>query len=303
MIRNATVDYECKECGFSGSVDVINNKATCSSCGTTNDVWEAGDAPPPNHRSSEPSTSEIVRELKFLEGGCYKLSMPRVMVTAHMLRTTINRLEMQESIIAEQNETIKETCHNWSDSSSPQLRRDPFTVELIRVAMFCLDPDWCGCRGCERNADSCTGMMGCIECKATLHKQVIDLLKRVYDPNQENDPEDSIIKSLDKLIDQMDNHYVKAQVPIATLAVYVNRGLVRLAEESTTRAETTEAKLKEALSDIAELLSMENNGISRCWVCNKKQSCKKGIYCSNPGWRGITESKDDPQTEEQNGQH
>ena len=57
-----------------------------------------------------------------------------------------------------------------------------------------------------------------------------------------------------------------------------------------------------AIADIKELLE-QDDWVRRCWACNKKQSCKKGIFCSNPGWRGITESKDDPQTEEQNGQH
>lgn len=50
----------------------------------------------------------------------------------------------------------------------------------------------------------------------------------------------------------------------------------------TARAEQAEAKLKEAVTDIEELLAQEDY-LGVCWAC--ANDCKKGDECK-PKWRG-----------------
>lgn len=131
-------------------------------------------------------------------------------------------------------------------------------------------------------------------------------LRQRYEPDPDRDtedtPEETLEKSLTRLIERLDDHFVPEIVPIATLAVYVNRQLIQLAESATTRADTAEAQLHLAVIDIEELLSMENNGIRRCWACDRKHECNKDVVSCKPKWRGPVASTKETRTEEEHGQ-
>lgn len=126
------VTYECRECGFIGSVEIVAKKATCPTCGTANDVWKAGEMPPPNHRN-EPTTGEIVRALRnCMETFCNECICHVSTELKYCRKSELaDRLESQEKTIADLRETLRITCENWSASSK---EKNAKIAELSKTA-------------------------------------------------------------------------------------------------------------------------------------------------------------------------
>jgi regulation of enolase protein 1 (concanavalin A-like superfamily) len=63
--------------------------------------------------------------------------------------------------------------------------------------------------------------------------------------------------------------------------------IVELTNTYKARAEQAEARLKEAVADIEELLAQEDY-LGVCWACANNNDCKSGNECV-PKWRGMRE--------------
>lgn len=64
------VMHVCMECSFDGEVLTAGGKITCPTCGTQNDVWLEGTAPPPTHKRKETPMVKMIAHLTHENGPC-----------------------------------------------------------------------------------------------------------------------------------------------------------------------------------------------------------------------------------------